>query len=417
MSEIKKLEVMPLEETVKWAKHNSWYVADLLARRGTEGENPLIPRAEYEMLSFFTTFLQHPWLYVWLGEKVGMEGIRETCSSGHREFGIKTITPCNIQWGCGIALFGRLFLVNAGLIGPNDYVDNLRIIYSFWRTVFEGYMRQGKPAVMDVGYVLQVLDQDVVEDLGEQVEPLDDPELRANVLRFNSLIQLLGFLDHYDCRLGLGDTGPYDLGDKLMLVRDCFVNEKSFPWTFVVGDLPFSYSLVLTYDKKKMMRDRKSGKMKMFSIYNTGTLFCDPPDYEEQALIGVAAYMRDEDYPRGKSTRIPLSELDAHSEKIEAAVERMYSYLAMKPWFDKILEGNWVYVAASLPYVRAHDLEEEAAEMGFWEMSLESMEYLLKGYTKAGEVQRKSMAGLGAPPPLLPGFRSRGTKSGRYAIA
>jgi hypothetical protein len=157
--------------------------------------------------------------------------------------------------------------------------------------------------------------------------------------------------------------------------------------------------------------------MKMFSIYNTGTLFCDPPDYEEQALIGVAAYMRDEDYPRGKSTRIPLSELDAHSEKIEAAVERMYSYLAMKPWFDKILEGNWVYVAASLPYVRAHDLEEEAAEMGFWEMSLESMEYLLKGYTKAGEVQRKSMAGLGAPPPLLPGFRSRGTKSGRYAIA
>ena len=35
-----KLELMPTEETVKWAKHNSWYVADLLARRGTEGENP-----------------------------------------------------------------------------------------------------------------------------------------------------------------------------------------------------------------------------------------------------------------------------------------------------------------------------------------------------------------------------------------
>ena len=72
-----KLELMPLEETVKWAKHNSWYVADVLARRGTEGANPLIPRAEYEMLSFQTTFLQHPALYRWIGEKVGMGDTRD----------------------------------------------------------------------------------------------------------------------------------------------------------------------------------------------------------------------------------------------------------------------------------------------------------------------------------------------------
>ena len=234
--------------------------------------------------------------------------------------------------------------------------------------------------------------------------------------QFNSLVQLMGFLDHYDNRTGLGDTGPYDLGDRLMLVRDCFVNEKAFPWTYVVGDLPFSYTLVLTFDKKKMMRDRKSGKLKMFSIYNTGTLFVDPGDYEEEALLEVAVYMRDEDYPHGKSTRIPLSELDTHIQKLEGAVERMYSYLSMKPSFDKILEGNWTYVAASLPYVRAHDLEAEATEMGFWDMDLRSMEYFLKGYDKAGEVQRKSTAGLGAPPMQLPGFRCRGTKSGRYEI-
>jgi hypothetical protein len=75
-----------------------------------------------------------------------------------------------------------------------------------------------------------------------------------------------------------------------------------------------------------------------------------------------------------------------------------------------------VYVAASLPYVRAHDLEAEAAEMGFWDMHLNSMEYLIKGYAKAGEVQRNAMAGLGAPPPQMPGFRCRGTKIGRYEI-
>jgi hypothetical protein len=54
--------------------------------------------------------------------------------------------------------------------------------------------------------------------------------------------------------------------------------------------------------------------------------------------------------------------------------------------------------------------------MGFWDMDLRSMEYLLKGYTKAGDVQRNAMAGLGAPPPQMPGFRCRGTKFGRYEI-
>ncbi|WP_152543492.1 hypothetical protein [Methylibium sp. T29] len=173
---------------------------------------------------------------------------------------------------------------------------------------------------------------------------------------------------------------------------------------------------MLTFDKKKMMRDRKNGKLKMFSIYNTGTLFADPPDYEDSALLEVAVFQRDEDYPRGTSTRIPLSELGTHIQKIEAAVERMYSYLAMKPKFDKILEGNWTYVGASLPYVRAHDLEAEAASMGFWDMDQTSMEYFLKGYSRAAEVQRKATAGLGAPPPQLPGFRCRGTKFGRYEI-
>ena len=178
----------------------------------------------------------------------------------------------------------------------------------------------------------------------------------------------MGFLDHYDCRLGLGDTGPYELDDRLILVRDCFVNEKSFPWTFVVGDLPFSYSMVLTFDKEEDDARPQERQDEMFSIYNTGTLFCDPPDYEDQALMEVAVYMRDEDYPNGTSTQILLSDLPEHIAKLEAAVERMYRYLAMKPWFDKILEGNWVYVAASLPYVRAHDLEAEQRkwDSGIW---------------------------------------------------
>jgi hypothetical protein len=413
---MKMLELISADECVKWEKHNSWYVSDLLARRGTEGVNPLIPRQEYELLSFMTTFLQHPWLYLWLGEKVGHEGIRETCKPAHRQFGIKLGNPCNIQWGPGISLFGRAMLLNGGLIGPNDHIDNLRIIYSFWKTVFEGYHRSGRPSVLDTGYVEQVLDQDVVEGLREEVEPVSDPEIRATLDRFNALIQLVGFLDHYDCRLGLGDTGPYEVGDRMMLVRDCFVNEKAFPWTFLCGDLPFSYSVVLTLDKKKMMDDRRTGKLKFFSVYNTGTTFTDPPEYEGEALREAAVYMRDEDYPKGKSTRIPLDQLEPHIKKLEEVTDRFYRYLAMKPKFDKILEGNWVYVAASLPHVRSHGLEEEAAEKGFWDMEARSMNAFLSTMEHAQVIVPKAMAGLGFGPPMLPGFRMRGTKPGRYDV-
>ena len=71
---MKMLELIPADECVKWEKHISWYASDLLARRGTEGVNPLIPRQEYELLSFMTTFLQHPWLISGWERKWGMRG-------------------------------------------------------------------------------------------------------------------------------------------------------------------------------------------------------------------------------------------------------------------------------------------------------------------------------------------------------
>ena len=63
--------------------------------------------------------------------------------------------------------------------------------------------------------------------------------------QFNAAAELLAFLDHYDCRLGLGDTGPYELPDgKLLILRDLFVNEEVFHWSDVCDDatLPHCYT-------------------------------------------------------------------------------------------------------------------------------------------------------------------------------
>src|SRR3990172_6252762 len=287
-----RLEKMTIDEANKWLKYTSYELSDLVARRGTEGVNPLIPRQEYELAAGIQTFFSHPPLMEFVADKIGMDGIRGLGRPAHREFGSKINSLCNLVCQSRIPIVvGRASLVNAELITPADYSDNIRTLYTFVHTFMDGFRKNGRKHGLDYGYVSQILDQDVVEGLRGEAEPLDD-ESRRLVHKFNAAIQMQGFTDHFDCRLGLGDTGPYELEDRLMLVRDCYVNEKVFHWSDACEGLPFSYSLVITLDKKKMMEDRRSGKLKFFSVYDTGTVFSDPFTYERDVLLEAAAYFR-----------------------------------------------------------------------------------------------------------------------------
>ena len=78
---------------------------------------------------------------------------------------------------------------------------------------------------------------------------LSDEATRSAFQRFNGSAELMGFLLHFDNRLGLGDSGPYPLPDGgFVLVRDLFVNEPAFPWSDAAEGLPYSFTIAMFFD-------------------------------------------------------------------------------------------------------------------------------------------------------------------------
>lgn len=396
-----KFEKISVGEANKWLRWISSLASDTATRRGTEGPNPLIPRQEYEMLAGFQAFYSCPSIEEFIMDKVGTDGLKDMVAKrAHREFGSKIDSLCATEAMFTVPMYiGRGCRYLTGLIKQGDLIDEVITLVSFWKAFSAGQRRDGKIMGWDAGYASQLLDQDVVERLRGEVEPLD-AEKKKLVYKFNAAAQMQGFMNHFDNRLGLGDTGPYETKDRLILVRDCYVNEKVFHWSDANEGLPFSYTIVLTLDKKKMMEDRKSGKMKYFALYDTGTIFSDPFTYEHDVVLDAAVYSREEDDVAHQPQRIALADLPKHAEKCEEATIKLYQKLMKMSKFERMIAGMWVYaVSIMLPALRATNLYEEACEKtGLWEMHPST----LNGYTQVMErasiLIPKIMAGLGAGP-------------------
>lgn len=404
-----KLEKITSAEVNMWLKRQSYLISDVIARRGTEGANPLIPRQEYEITAGLQTFFGLPPIYEFIADRIGMDGIRELGKRAQREFGTKIDSICAIQCPIFIGLCtGRAALICADLFKPSDNIDNVITLMSFWKAFNAGLRKDGRQQGFDTGYVSQYLDQDVVERIGDEVEPLD-AEQKKLVQKFNAASQMQSFLMQFDNRLGLGDTGPYETKDRLMLVRDSYVNEKIWHWSDTAEGLPFSYSIVITLDKKKMMDDRKSGKLKFFSLYDTGTVLSDPFTYEHDAVMEAAVYMREEDDVAHQPQRIPLQDLPGHLERCEEATIKLYQKIMKMSKFERMIAGLWVYyIGTALPPLRAAGLYEEACDkMGLWELRPEVMTYLPQIMQRAAKAMPRAASGYGMSPLPVPGFQAQ----------
>lgn len=408
-----RLEKISVEEANKYLKYGSLHISDTLAMRGSEGYNPLIPRQVYEGWGTTLAFFKHPELHEAIADKIGMDGIRELGKVAHREIGTK-INLCHMTCIDWIAISGRAAQLLGALCDPGDWVDNALTILSFWKTMMQGFRKDGRLGGWESGYVSEILDRDVVEAFSCEVEPLDE-EKRALVGRFNAATQLLGFLDHFDCRLGLGDTGPYDLGDKLVVARDAYVNEEVYHWSDACEGLPFCYSLVLTFDKQAMMEDRQKGQLRFFSMYDTGTIFSDPFDHSKY-LLGAAAYMREKwDTPMSEVRRLEIADLPHHVSRINEAISRLYRKLAKMSEAEKMIAGGFVYSGYILPILRAAGMYEEACEKYlYWSVPPKNFELVVHvGEMELQELiefQRKGVSGFGHPPIPLPACQPKTTK-------
>lgn len=281
----------------------AWNIWDVLVMRATEGVSGMIPRQEYEILAFMHEFYRWPEiLRMTTDEAGGPQGVMDIGASARREIGTKVNAVHD--WCIGAVGFGmgRCGLLALEVIGPDDYIEESNEILKFMQRILWGKRQDGYILNSQDRYRCRIHEPDFLATLTAQVEPLEAGSPKHGAFtQFNAAAELLSFLDHYDCRLGLGDTGPYELPDgNLLILRDLFVNEEVFHWSDVCEDagLPHAYTLAIVIDPEKMA-------LAEIRVNDISTTFTRPKNYID-AIVGGAVFSGRSGTPRwARSTTSP----------------------------------------------------------------------------------------------------------------
>ena len=363
----------------------AWNIWDVLVMRATEGVSGMIPRQEYEILAFMHQFYRWPELLRMTTDEVGAQGVMDIGASARREIGTKINSVHD--WAIGAVGFGmgRCGLLALEAIGPDEYVGESNEILKFMQRVLWGKRQDGYILNSQDRYRCRIHEQDFLDQIVSQVETLEpgSPQ-HSQFTRFNAAAELLSFLDHYDCRLGLGDTGPYELPDgKLLILRDLFVNEEAFHWSDVCDDekLPHCYTLALVIDPEIMALNE-------IRVNDISTTFTRPKNYIE-AVVGGAVFAREKwNTPMGEVYPIKIEDLGEHLPRVQNATLKLYTKTARMNRRDLIWNGQYVYyIDMILPHLRlAGTYDKACKDYDFWEIDQRVSNYYYD-ITKRGFAQ------------------------------
>jgi hypothetical protein len=344
-----------------WQQYHAWNLWELIANRATEGPSGLIPRQEYETISFVQAWATFPRLFRELTEAIGVEGVLKLGATPRHE--VSTQVNATRHYGTPMCtMVGRGIAVNLGLEKATDRRDDVVSTVQFGRRLMHGLWGGGCGFVSGRNYSQASLDPEITNGFLAAETKLDDLELRQNFQRFNAATELFGFLMHYDCRAGLCDTGPYPVpGGGFMIVRDHQLNEPAFPWGHFGEDLPWSVTSAMVF------RPDEPVEVKLNDI---STTFTKPADYQKH-LSGIAVYARDTwDTPMSELRPLGPDELADITAKAKAATLNLYKDIAKKDRDQKIRDGILVYsTILTLPYARTvPGLWEGWVKEGFYDL-------------------------------------------------
>jgi PEP-utilising enzyme, mobile domain len=349
------LTVAEVNEAIRYYTWNEW---DALAARATEGESGLIPRQEYEAIGIMNCWFRHPeWLRA-IQDRVGPDGMVEIGSLGRREIGTK-VNMLHL-WALATATsFGRGIATELNLHDLDYKADRVRETFAIARRLYKGLWDSGPILSSMRGFHAPVLDPAWIERFSADRTPLDDEATRAAFTRFNGAAELMGFLMHFDNRLGLGDSGPYPLPDGgFAIVRDLFVNETAFHWAAGIEGLPYTFTLALFFDGDSGLD---------VQMNDLSTMFTTPANYLP-FVQGVAVYARDRwDSPVADVRLLSADELDTMRTRCEQQSAALYRRIASMTKREKIEAGALVYTSGfALPVARAAGmLDELVSDYGF----------------------------------------------------
>ncbi|MDQ1514866.1 MAG: hypothetical protein QOE80_696 [Actinomycetota bacterium] len=387
-----------LDELNDLNNYLAWNIWDVLVMRATEGVSGMIPRQEYEILSFMNEFYRYPEFMRMVTDSVGAQGIIDIGASARREIGTKI--NCVHDWCLGAVAFGmgRCGLLAGEWIKPDEYVEESNIILKFMQRVLWGKRQDGLILNSQDRYRCQIHEDDFLADLRTQIVDFEPGSDEQHIFeQFNATAELLAFFDHYDCRLGLGDTGPYPLPDgRLLIVRDLFVNEEVFHWSDVCEELPHCYTLLVVVDPAVV-------GLEEIRVNDISTTFTLPKNYVP-AITGGAVLVREKwDTPMAEVYPVKLHDLEPHMDRLREATFKMYKKTAAMSRHTLCLNGIYsYYIEMILPHLRRAGMYDEVcAKKDFWEIDQRVMNYYYE-ITKRNFVQvtvpQKIFSGAGYLP-------------------
>jgi hypothetical protein len=378
----------------------AWNIWDVLVMRATEGVSGMIPRQEYEILAFMHEFYRWPEILRMTTDEVGAQGIMDIGASARREIGTKV--NCVHDWCIGAVGFGmgRCGLLALEAIRPQDYIEESNTILKFMQRVLWGKRQDGFILNSQDRYRCLIHEPDVIDSLRSQLEPIESGSPAHDAfIRFNAAAELLSFLDHYDCRLGLGDTGPYPLENgKVLIIRDLFCNEEAFDWSDVCDheNVPHCYSLVIEIDAEAMQAEE-------IRVNDISTTFSRPKNYIP-FITGGAVFVREKwNTPMGEVYPVKIADLEPRLTGIQQATFKLYSKLARMCRRQLITNGMYVYyVDMILPHLRlAGTYEKACTDLDMWEIDHRVSDYYYditkRGFAQA-TVPQKIFSGEGYLP-------------------
>ena len=349
-----------LDELNDVVSYFSWNIWDQLMLRATEGKG-LVPRQEYEALSFVNAFYRWPEFQNEMVDRLGgYEGIYELGRSGAQ--GPADKINLLHAW-CLTAPFlnGRAILLMLDQIQPTDYLVEMNTNLKFYQALATGYRGDGYWFASQQRYTCRTLPDEWVARMVESNKEFDGPAGE----QFNALMaasELLSFYVHFDCRLGLDDRGPWiQENGNPMIVRSVFLREEAYSWSMLCDDqLPYALTFAFEIDAEKM-------GLEEVRVTDIGTLWTSPSDYLSHIVKG-SVYIREEWDSEVEEISIEEAYKRCYTPATES-VMRLYEWYTREPRRHMVENGAFVYYAGMfLPFMRKAGMYDEfCARFNFWE--------------------------------------------------
>ena len=306
----------------------------------TVQESKLFPVPSYMLLSYLNAFYRYPSVLRKIESRMSAEEIGDRA----RAMGIKVQNP-SMGWALpGFYLLGREWLINMGLLRPQDAVEDCIYVMDFWkRFQLSWHRNDGHITNKEFGHRSQILPERQVQVFEADAYACEDGDaLHSAASQFMASASQYGFLISCESRISLCNEGPYKLGDNAeMIVRDYMdLSESDFPWLDgVAAGMPYNNLTV-------PMRVKDCH----FYLMDDWGSFESEPEFRAEHIAGVGLYTSDpvsEGYePVGMASKEELTKTFLElNQQVKDATTKLWQRMASWTRDQMIDAGAVTYFA------------------------------------------------------------------------